>query len=218
LLEFFRFFNRIFGKLNEVVMAFTLDREAAARRLGVSTRTIDRHIQSGRIKSRRVGKKIFLEEDDVESLRMEDTARSEEDYIVVLSEESLEPEITTKAKAEIVPKNSTNLALAEFSRIYNDAQTAIAQKDEIIQDLSYKLGKAETELGNSINLNEHKKTTYMYETLKNQQAEKTREYSSRLQDLETELQKRNSALIGVIILLILVIVAALIFLFFDHLF
>lgn len=67
-------------------MAFTLDREEASRRLGVSTRTIDRHIQADRIRTRRVGKKIFLEEDDVESLRADDPARSEEGYVVILQD------------------------------------------------------------------------------------------------------------------------------------
>ena len=65
-------------------MAFSLDREGASRRLGVSSRTIDRHIQAGRIRTRRIGKKMFLEEDDIETLRMTDPARREEDYVVIM--------------------------------------------------------------------------------------------------------------------------------------
>ena len=64
-------------------MAFSLDRDGASRRLGVSSRTIDRHIQAERIRTRRIGKKMFLEEDDVEKLRMNDPARREENYIVI---------------------------------------------------------------------------------------------------------------------------------------
>ena len=41
-------------------MAFTLDRDQAAARLGVSSRTVDRHIQAGRIRTKRIGKKMFL--------------------------------------------------------------------------------------------------------------------------------------------------------------
>lgn len=67
-------------------MAFSLDREGASRRLGVSSRTIDRHIQAGRIRTRRIGKKMFLEEDDIETLRMTDPARREEDYVVIMDD------------------------------------------------------------------------------------------------------------------------------------
>ena len=73
-------------------MAFTLDRTEAAKRLGVSTRTVDRHIQSNRIRTRRIGKKMFLEEDDVELLRSEDPARKADDYVVILNEEPMETE------------------------------------------------------------------------------------------------------------------------------
>ena len=51
-------------------MAFAIDRNEAARRLSVSTRTVDRHIQGGRIRTKRIGKKMYLHEDDVENLRI----------------------------------------------------------------------------------------------------------------------------------------------------
>jgi excisionase family DNA binding protein len=74
------------NQTNILYMAFSLDREGASRRLGVSSRTIDRHIQAGRIRTRRIGKKMFLEEDDIETLRMTDPARREEDYVVIMDD------------------------------------------------------------------------------------------------------------------------------------
>jgi excisionase family DNA binding protein len=121
-------------------MAFSLDREAASRRLGVSSRTIDRHIQAERIRTRRIGKKMFLEEDDVEALRMADPSRREEDYTIIMdsNEEREIPEIVTSTK-EVVDIKQNNIALAEIVRIYEDARTLIAEKDTTIQALSYKL-------------------------------------------------------------------------------
>lgn len=125
-------------------MAFTIDRNEAAERLGVSTRTIDRHIQANRIRTRRVGKRLFLEENDVELIRLEDSAASAGEPITIIAEEPLE----SNSKAEILPSNyqksqdisaDTKFALTEFSRIYSEAQTIIAKKDEVIKDLSYKL-------------------------------------------------------------------------------
>ena len=74
-------------------MAFTLDRVDAAKRLGVSTRTIDRHIQAGRIRTRRIGKKMFLEEDDVEEVRLSDPSRREEDYIVIMDDQEIASDV-----------------------------------------------------------------------------------------------------------------------------
>jgi|GEM_PF-5839419 len=71
-----------------IAMAFTLDREGAALRLGVSSRTIDRHIQAGRIRTRRIGKKTFLDDADVEALREGDSSRRNDDYIVILDEKN----------------------------------------------------------------------------------------------------------------------------------
>lgn len=66
-------------------MAFTIDRVEAARRLSVSTRTVDRHIKSGKINTKRIGKKMFLDEDDIESLRKAGEASlSNENYVVIL--------------------------------------------------------------------------------------------------------------------------------------
>lgn len=77
-------------------MAFAIDRVEAAKRLGVSTRTVDRHIHAGRVRTRRIGKKMYIEDADIESLRMLDPSRREEDYIVILDREELiaHPETT----------------------------------------------------------------------------------------------------------------------------
>lgn len=118
-------------------MAFTLDREEAARRLGVSSRTIDRHIQAERIRTRRIGKKMFLEEDDVESIRLADPARKSEDYVVI-TEKKITSEPSTEKSTALAQKNH-NAALTELVRLYEDSQAIIAKKDSTIQELSYKL-------------------------------------------------------------------------------
>lgn len=120
-------------------MAFSLDRDGASRRLGVSSRTIDRHIQAGRIRTRRIGKKMYLEEDDIEAIRMADPARREEDYTIVEStEERKIPEIVN-SNTDIIDPKQNNITLAEIVRIYEDARSLIAEKDATIQTLSYKL-------------------------------------------------------------------------------
>lgn len=187
-------------------MAFSLDRESASRRLGVSSRTIDRHIQAERIRTRRIGKKMFLEEDDVEALRMADPARREEDYIVISDENTQKtmPEIVSSSQNLMDPKQN-NAALAEIVRIYEDARGLIAEKDATIQNLSYKLGKIESELSNSVPVLEYKKTTFLLENAKSKSDSDADTLSSKITHLESEISKRNSALITLVILFILVL-------------
>ncbi len=198
-------------------MAYTLDRNGAARRLGVSTRTVDRHIQAERIRTRRIGKKIFLEEDDIEAIRNNDPARKNEDYVVVIKDD--EPEISEKpAKTTtIAKKKNLDRAIAEFSRIYNDAQAAIEKKDEVIQDLSYKLGKIENALENTVDAGEYKRTAYLLESAKTKNESDKEHYADRVTRLEKEIEKRNSALVGLVILFVLVLVSSLLFFLWNRL-
>lgn len=195
-------------------MAFTLDREEAARRLGVSSRTIDRHIQAERIRTRRIGKKMFLEEDDVESIRLADPARKSEDYVVI-TEKKITSEPSTEKSTALAQKNH-NAALTELVRLYEDSQAIIAKKDSTIQELSYKLWKAETELANSIPALEYKKATFMLESAKSKSDTDVQVMNSKISTLESEVNKRNSALIALTILFILVLGSSIMFVLFGN--
>lgn len=197
-------------------MSFTIDRTEAAKRLGVSTRTVDRHIQSGLLRTRRVGKKMFIEEDDVEALLNTDPTRREEDYIVIMNdEEDVSKMPTIISETTISP--DVQMAITEFSRIYSDAQDIIAQKDNTIKELSYKLGKAETELSNSVNASEYRQTAFLLESAKNKNNEDTQNFLGKISDLEKEVKKRNSFIIGLTILFVLLVVAIVVLFMFNHL-
>lgn len=197
-------------------MAFSLDRDSASRRLGVSSRTIDRHIQAERIRTRRIGKKMFLEEEDVEALRMADPARREEDYIIISDDNTQKemPEIISSSQNLMDPKQN-NSALAEIVRIYEDARGLIAEKDATIQNLSYKLGKIESELSNSIPVLEYKKTTFLLENAKSKSDTDADMLTTKITHLESEITKRNSALITLVILFILVLSFSVMFILFG---
>jgi excisionase family DNA binding protein len=192
-------------------MAFNLDRESAAERLGVSSRTIDRHIQAGRIRTRRIGKKMFLEEEDIESIRSTDPARSREDYIVITDDEK-------KYSQEIVhPVKQEAGAWSEFTRLYTEAQELIAKKDAVIQDLAYRLGKSETELKNSISMIEYKKATFLLESAKSKNDQDSHILTEKVATLESEITKRNAAIISLAILFVLVLAFSFMFFFYSRL-
>lgn len=204
-------------------MAFTLDRNEAASRLGVSTRTIDRHIQAERIRTRRIGKKMFLEEADVEKLRQEDPARREDDYEVITNPESKERKddeilhvVSSKNTQSLELSRDAKMAIAEFTRIYSDAQGIIAKKDEAIKDLSYRVGKLETELKNSVNASDYHRTSTLLETAKSKNEADSRVFGEKISHLEKEVKKKNSFIIAMIVLFVLTVIAATIFLVFSR--
>ena len=197
-------------------MAFSLDRDGASRRLGVSSRTIDRHIQANRIRTRRIGKKMFLEEEDVEAIRMADPARREEDYVIMETKSDRENGSgLTPAPQHFMDSKQNTAALAEIVRFYEDAKSLIAEKDATIQTLSYKLGKIESELANSVPVLEYKKTTFLLESAKAKSDTDADILSTKITTLENEVNKRNSAIITLVILFMLVLGFSVIFILFG---
>jgi excisionase family DNA binding protein len=193
-------------------MAFAIDRNEAARRLSVSTRTVDRHVQAGRIRTKKIGKKIFLHEDDVETLRLTEVSEDTEEYVVMDSSEKPEPEIVHREK-KIVHREAGGI---DFPTLYREAQDHIMKKDEIIQDLSYRLGKAETELTNSIPMVEYKKATFLLESAKTKTDSDATLLTAKVSTLEKEIGKRNSYILGLATLLLLVITFSLVVFFYSR--
>lgn len=191
-------------------MAFAIDRVEAARRLSVSTRTVDRHISAGRIRTKRIGKKMFLHEEDVELIRTTDPGRNDEEYIIIDDTDKTEHEIVSREKnretSPIVYNEWPN-----YVELYEVAQNTIAKKDEIIQDIAYRLGKAETELKNSIPLTEYKKTTFLLESAKAKTDSDAVVLTDKIGTLEKEITKKNSAILGLAILFVLVLAFSIVF-------
>lgn len=202
-------------------MAFILDRIDAASRLWVSSRTIDRHIQAGRIKTRRIGKKIFLDDEDVEILRNMDPARSEDDYTILDDRtQDDDREILPPSQKPVMPHTNSLIdqsAVTELVRLYDETRGIIIKKDETIQDLSYKLWKAETDLKNMIPLVEYNKATFLLESAKAKHDMDGSSSREKIQTLEKEISKKNAAIISLALLFVLVLGFSLIFFLYTRL-
>ena len=105
--------------------------------------------------------------------------------------------------------------LTEIVRIYEDARDQIAKKDSIIQELSYKLGKVETELSNSVPVLEYKKNSFLLESAKSRSDIDAEILNQKITTLESDINKRNSALISLAILFVLVLAFSVIFVIFG---
>lgn len=197
-----------------IFMAFAIDRNEAARRLSVSTRTVDRHIQAGRIRTKRIGKKMYLHEDDIETLRLSEVGEDEEEFVVIDKQNKPEPEIVHREK-QVAPQSPKESGI-DFPTLYREAQQNIIKKDEIIQDLAYRLWKSEAELKSSIPLVEYKKATFLLESAKTKTDSDASSLSWKIHDLEKEVGKRNSYILWLATLLIIVITFSLVVFFYSR--
>ena len=108
-------------------MVFTLTREDTSKMLGISTRTVDRYIQSGKIRTKRDGKLIMLNRDDVDIIMNGAIPASVEKKYEVI-----------EAKPLTVPVVSYDYREVQ-NEILRTLENIIKEKDALIQDLSFKL-------------------------------------------------------------------------------
>lgn len=176
---------------------YSIDRESAAKMLEISTRTIDRYIRSGKIRTTKKWKKIFLNNQDVEIIK---SWWIQEDYEVIRPTEKENTGFTIK------PLDSSK----NYRSLYEDSLKIVEKKDEIIKDLSYKLGRVEVELKNSIPILEYKKTTFLLESSNNKTEEEKKELNTSIDGLKDKL--KNQEFINIILVWLFSIMLIVIFL------
>ncbi len=170
-------------------MVFSLTREDASRILGVSTRTIDRYIHSGKIRTKREGKLIMLSQDDVNQAK---NGGTQTDYEVIAPKPTLMPSVGYDAR------DAQN-------EILRTLETIIRDKDALIQELSFKLGKIEAELLNTVPKLEHKKTVLLLEEAQHMRVQDMGVLVQAKKDMERKFQREKfistCLMIGVFVLL-----------------
>jgi predicted nucleic acid-binding Zn-ribbon protein len=111
--------------------------------------------------------------------------------------------------------DNNSAAITELVRLYEETRSIISRKDETIQDLSYKLGKTETELRNTIPLVDYNKATFLLESAKTKGTEDAATLSDKIAGLEREIAKRNGAILSLALLFVLVLAFSVVFFFFS---
>ncbi|MFZ4461575.1 MAG: helix-turn-helix domain-containing protein [Patescibacteria group bacterium] len=183
-------------------MSYTYSREEAADILEISTRTLDRYVKSGKLRTKRKGKKIFIHDEDIvmlqgsepELIRATDNVKTED--IVFFDEMPSDTGFRRKP------------VMVDYRDLYEDAMKRIGEKDRVIQDLSYRAGHAESELKNSISMIEYKKATFLLESAKSKTEEEKKQFEDKITTLTVEAAKSQTVLYVLIVLVLLLLAAA----------
>ncbi len=162
---------------------YKITRKKASKMLNLSTRSVDRYIKSGKLRIKKDWKTILIHKEDIEKLMSSWDENKQEVIIPKKKEEKEEKKEKTKVEIkkwdskkehmkEIIEEPETEVQSStttiiekknSLETIYNDLREEINRKDDVIQNLSIKLGRAEEIAKNSISLIEFKKSQFLLE-------------------------------------------------------
>lgn len=134
---------------------YSITREDAAVKLNLSTRSIDRYIKSGKLRSQKDGKIVYIHKEDVENFWW----ATHQQEVIVPSQKTSHLKETSLSQT---PEYSKQIWV-----IFDTLRQEIKIKDDEIKHLSLQLGKMEEITKNSISLIEFKKTQFLLEESKN---------------------------------------------------
>ncbi len=186
-------------------MSFSLDRTEAAAALEISTRTLDRYVKSGKLRSKKVGKKVYVHDADLERVRHELSRGNDESPSV--------PEFAAPETPEIVFFEDGSDSgfkrrplLVDYRELFENAQKSIEEKDRVIRELSFRVGQAEAELKTSVSLLEHKKTAYLLEAAKAKSEEDRATASKEIESLKSAVESERTTTAILVIALVFLLV------------
>jgi len=176
--------------------------------LNISTRSLDRYIKAGKIRVEKDWKNLYLNSLDIKNIMWNGEIISE--IIIPTNNSNIKEnmiEIEREQNNSIVRKDEFDKISATFEIVYGSMKQEINKKDEKIEDLSLRLWRAEEIVKNSINVVEHKKTTFLIEESKNNLINQMNAVKTTSAKLEEELKYEkttNKLLIAFVIVLIIV--------------
>ncbi|NDK08558.1 excisionase family DNA-binding protein [Candidatus Gracilibacteria bacterium] len=184
---------------------YKLTRKEAADLLNISTRSVDRYIKSGKIRTKKDGKVVCVNEEDISRLKNNGDSIQE---VILPSKKENNTNNDSDFVTDYIPSDSKSLSVLD--NIYDDLKKEIIKKDSVIQDLSIKLGRAEEMAKNSISLIEFKKSQFLLEEgkefLSQEITDLKTEKNRLLKDLNYEKSTNSILMIFILVLITLGII------------
>ena len=194
---------------------YTYTRQDVAELLWISTRSVDRYIKAWKLRSKKEWKIVYVNNEDVKNLwwtwevKHEIIDKKEYEESKKEKQQQEEKNIEVVEKKEL-PKSKeievkTNFKTYPLDEVYYDVRNEIKQKDEVIQDLSIKLWRAEEIVKNSVSMIDFKRSQMLLEDSKTHLGSAISDLKTKNEDLEKKLKYEKTTnwilIITVIVLL-----------------
>ena len=182
---------------------YTTTRQEAADILGMSTRSIDRYVKAGKLRSKKEGKIIYIHSQDIENLSGESKEKKPEVIFTKEKVQNYQQASTTQSISQPIQDTQSR---ATLEKIYLDLRQEIKQKDQAIQDLALRLGQAQEIAKNSVSLIEFKKSQFLLEESKGHLSHELISLREKEEELKKKLKyetsTKNILIVGCIILML----------------
>ena len=178
---------------------YTVTRNQAANLLGVSTRTIDRYVKSGKLSYKKVANKVILNEEELRILQNEFSSLRQE-----VSTELIWEKDSSLSVRPITNMSSIDEKLDKFYLIFQEKDKQIDEKNKIIFMLQQRIGELEAKIQTMIALPDYNKE-------KQQAIEEKRMLEEKLAKLKAKVKEQETKTYVVLIFAIIFIVVACVF-------
>ena len=175
---------------------YTVTRNQAANLLGVSTRTIDRYVKSGKLSYKKVANKVILNEEELRILQNEFSSLRQE-----VSTELIWEKDSSISIRPITNMSSIDEKLDKFYLIFQEKDKQIDEKNKIIFMLQQRIGELEAKIQTMIALPDYNKE-------KQQAIEEKRILEEKLARLTSKVREQETKTYVVIIFAIIFIIIA----------
>lgn len=137
-----------------MIKTYTITREKAAIELGVSTRTIDRYVKSGKLSYKKVANKVLLAKEEIMKLKQEFSALHSEVTSELIHEATptSQPITTNPVAVRADLDQAIDEKIEKFFLIFKEKDKMIEEKNKIIFVLQQRIGELETKIQSMIAL------------------------------------------------------------------
>ena len=175
---------------------YTVTRNQAANLLGVSTRTIDRYVKSGKLSYKKVANKVILNEEELRILQNEFSSLRQE-----VSTELIWERDSWLSVRSVTDMSTIDEKLDKFYLIFQEKDKQIDEKNKIIFMLQQRIGELEAKIQTMIALPDYNKE-------KQQAIEEKRILEEKLAKLTSKVREQETKTYVVIIFAIIFIIIA----------
>lgn len=168
--------------------SYTLTRQEAADLLEISVRSVDRYIKSGKIRSEKRWKSVYVNDNDVKNIQINSNSQP---IIITQANKNTEKKQSQFESKKLSTKQDVkdfDKLTKTFENIYTDLRNQIEKKDKIIQQMSVELGMAKEQVKQSISVSEHNRSQMLLEESKTHIAKQMSNLSEEKKKLEAELK------------------------------
>lgn len=185
---------------------YNYTRQDVADMLWISTRSVDRYIKSGKLRSKKDWKIVYVNDADVENLSWTWSSKQEiiekTDYEETKKSQDYKVVTPVETKEIEVKSNFKNYAL---DKVYDDLRAEVKKKDEIIQDLSIKLWRADEIIRNSVSMIDFKRSQMLLEDSKTYMWSEINDLKLKNSSLEEKVKNNNITIIILAVFLIILL-------------